>query len=145
MKQEIVVTVATLLACAAVARHLADRGGPYFARPATVVDHVSRSEHETRGALKLLPQVARLIPKDAEVSVFRTKNGRAQDDHASYLTAVGLLPYHHVLPPFTAYHETAPKDLTQYVVAIGEPFSHPHYEVIAGFPEGWLYRYRESR
>lgn len=145
MKQEIVVGVATLLACAAAVRHLADRGGPYFARPATVVDHVSRSGHETRAALRLLPQVARLIPKDANVTVFRPKNGRAQDDHASYLTAVGLLPYHHVLPPFTAYHETSPKDLTQYVVAIGEPFNHPHYEVIAGFPEGWLYRYRESR
>lgn len=145
MKQDLVVGVATLLACAAAVLHLADRGGPYFARPSTVVDHVSRSGHETSAALELLPQVARLIPKGADVTVFRPKNGRAQDDHASYLTAVGLLPYHRVLPPFTAYHETSPKDLTQYVVAIGEPFDHPQYEVIAGFPEGWLYRHRENR
>lgn len=145
MKQDLVVGVATFLACAAAVPHLADRGGPYLARPSTVVDHVSRSRHETRAALKLLPQVARLIPKGADVTVFRPKNGRAQDDHASYLTAVGLLPYHRVLPPFTAYHETSPKDLTRYVVAIGEPFDHPQYEAIAGFPEGWLYRHRENR
>ena len=142
MKRESVVWAAVLLANAAAVYLLADRGGPYFAAPSTVVDHVARFEHETRPALKLVPQVARLIPKDATVTAFRPKNGRAQDDHASYLTAVGLLPYHRVVPPFTAYHETSPRDLAQYVIAIGEPFDHPHYDVIARFPEGWLYRVR---
>lgn len=142
MKRESIVWVSVLLACAAAVHLLAGRGGPYFAAPSTVVDHVSRFEHEARGALKLVPQAARLIPRDATVTVFRPKHGRAQDDHASYLTAVGLLPYHRVVPPFTAYHETSPRDLSPYVIAIGEPFDHPHYEVIAGFPEGWLYRVR---
>jgi hypothetical protein len=142
MKQEPVVWVATLLVCVAGVHLLADRGGPYFATPATVVDHVSRLGHDTRGALRLIPEAARLIPKDATVTAFRPKKGRAWDDHSSYLTAVGLLPYHRVLPPFTAYHETSPEALARYVLAIGEPFDHPRYEVIAGFPAGWLYRVR---
>ena len=140
---EVAAWAGSLLLCAATIQQLAARGGPYFSVPATVVEHVSATgPHETRDALILLPQAARLIPRDTTVTAFRPRDGRAQDDHATYLTAVGLLPHHFVLPPFTAYPETAQADLAQYVVAIGSPFDHPRYEPIAGFANGWLYKRR---
>ena len=128
-----------LLAAATVVR-LVERGGPYFARPRTVVDHVSKEPHETRDVIVLLPQVEPQIPRGASVAVFRPHDGKATDDHGSYLTAVGLLPHHRVQPPFTAYEVTPRENLVEWVVAVRAPFNHPHYRVVAGFPNGWLYR-----
>ena len=139
---EVAAWAGAVLLCGAAIQQLVARGGPYFDLPPTVMEHVSTDRHETRDALILLPQVARLIPRGATVTAFRPQGGRAQNDHANYLTAVGLLPYHFVLPPFTAHHDTARHDLAQYVVAVGEPFDHPHYEAVAGFPNGWLYKVR---
>ena len=140
--QQVVAWTAALAISAAAVVRMADRGGPYVQAPRTVVDHVSRQGHETREALILVPQVARLIPRGATVTAFRPQDGRAQNDHPSYLTAVGLLPHHAVLPPFTAFPDTSPRDLAEYVVAIGAPFDHPRYRVVAGFPNGWLYQVR---
>lgn len=132
---------ALLLCGATIVRFVLD-GGPFFTPPMTVVDHVSPAEHETRDALLLLPKVEPLIPRGATVAVFRPLNGQSQNDHSSYLTAVGLLPHHFVLPPFAAGRDTSPPDLVQFVVAVEEPFEHPAYDQVAAFDNGFLYEVR---
>jgi hypothetical protein len=118
------------------------RGGPYFERPRTIVDHVEASEHPSRDELILIPQVEPLLPRGAEVTCFRPKNGQAWNDHDSYLIAVGLLPHQFVLPPFTAASDLRGEQVTEYVIAIGAPFEHPSYTPVAGFTNGWLYKRR---
>ena len=120
----------------------ADRRPPYFARPVTVVDHAGVRDHETRAELILLPQVEPMIPPGAEVTVFRPKNGQAWNDNSVYLAAVGLLPHHSVLPPWTAGADLRGDQVVEYVIAIGSPFEHPSYAAVAGFPNGWLYKRR---
>jgi hypothetical protein len=120
----------------------AGRRAPYFARPATVVDHAGVREHETRAELILIPQVEPMIPRGAEVTVFRPKNGQAWNDDGVYLAAVGLLPNQSVLPPWTAGADLRGDQVVEYVIAIGAPFEHPAYAPVAGFPNGWLYKRR---
>jgi hypothetical protein len=135
-----VITTAVVLLLAAMVMRYAERRPPWFAKPATVVDHVERFEHETRDVLLLAPKVAPLIPRGSDVACFRPKDGREHPDSPIYLTAVGLLPNHRVLPPFTAASELARDQLVEWVIAVREPFTHPAYEVVATFPEGKLHR-----
>jgi hypothetical protein len=132
----------SLLLCAAMVYRYSVLRPPYFAVPATLVDHASVVEHETRGALILVKQVEPLIPRGAQVTAFRPKNGQAWNDNGVYLTAVGLLPHHSVLPPWTASADRRGDQLIEYVIAVGHPFDHPSYAPIAGFPCGWLYKRR---
>ena len=136
-----VLTVLALLLVAALAGRLYTRGGPYFERPRTIVDHTGRMKHESRDALVLLPKVRPLLPRGAEVTCFRPVDGAAPaGDTDNYFAAVGQLPYHSVMPPFTAMADVPRKHLVEYVVAVREPFTHPAYREIAAFPEGRLYR-----
>ena len=135
-----VFTTAVLLLLAAMAWRFEERRPPYFARPQTVVDHVERFDHETRDALLLLPKVAPLLPRGAEVTCFRPKDGQQHPDSPNYLTAVGLLPDQSVFPPFTASTDLPPAQLIEWVIAVREPFTHPAYRAVATFPEGALYR-----
>lgn len=114
-----------------------ERRPPFFARPATIIDHVAPYEHESRYALLLLDRVRPHIPKGAYTTCFTPKNGRQWDDSLTYLTAVGMLPDQVVLPPFTADEANQPP--VSYVVAVREPFTHPKYVQVAIFPEGALY------
>ncbi len=100
--QRIVAGLGALLLCAMLVVRYADRRPPYFAVPRTVLDHVESREHEIRDALLVIPQAEPLLPRGAEVTAFRPKNGRAWNDDSVYLTAVGLLPRQSVLPPWTA-------------------------------------------
>jgi hypothetical protein len=84
------VIAACVLLAAATALRLKRGGGPYFERPATVMDHVGTREHEIRGELLHLRDAARLVPHGATVSV-------VPDDVPHYLTAVALLPEHRVV------------------------------------------------
>lgn len=138
--QRIVVWAAAALLSAATIALFGARGGPWMARPATIVEHVTPYEHETRDLVLLAPKVETLIPRGAAVTVFRPRGGRAHDDHANYLAGVGLFPRQNVLPPFIASRETRREDLAEWVIAVGDPFEHPHYRLIAEFPEGRLYR-----
>jgi hypothetical protein len=140
--QRVVAYGGALLLCAALLARYSARGGPYFERPRTVVDHVEAVAHPSRDALILIPQVEPLLPRGAEVTCFRPKNGQAWNDHESYLIAVGLLPHQFVLPPFTAASELRGEQVTEYVIAVGEPFDHPSYAPVAGFTSGWLYKRR---
>jgi hypothetical protein len=65
-------------------------GGPYFERPATIVDHLGPREHEVHREILTLQRVAKTIPRGARVSVI-------PDDTPHYLTAVALLPDHVVV------------------------------------------------
>jgi hypothetical protein len=140
--QQVVAFGGALLLCGALVVRYGARADEYFVRARTIVDNVSVVEHETRAELILLPQVEPLIPRGAEVAVFRPKNGRAWNDDGVYLTAVGLLPHHSVLPPWTAAADLRGNEVTEYVIAVGHPFEHPSYAPIAGFPNGWLYKRR---
>ena len=134
-------TFAAILCAATIARFASD-GPLHLKRPRTVVDHVSRTPHETRDVLLVLAEVKDKIPAGAEVTVFRPLNGAAHNDQPSFLTAVGILNDHFVLPPFVAGRDVAPKDLVQFVVAVGAPLDHPHYDLVERFETGYLYRVR---
>lgn len=138
--QRTVVYVAAVLLAAALARRLITRGGPYFRSARTVVEHVGPGQHETRDALIVLPRAAKLIPPGSDVTCFRPIGGMENYDSANYLTAVGMLPRHHVLPPFTAGLLTPRGQLVEYVIAIRDPLDHPAYVPIAEWPEGRVYR-----
>lgn len=134
-------TFAALLCAATVAR-FARNGPPYLEKPRTVMDHVARTQHETRDVLLVLAEVKERIPAGAQVTVFRPQNGGPHNDQPSFLTAVGILNDHFVLPPFVAGREVAPTDLVEFVVAVGTPLDHPHYELVEQFETGYLYRVR---
>ena len=140
--QRIVAYGGALLLSIALAGRYRVRRPPYFQKPQTVVDHVDVRAHETRDTLVLVLQVEPLIPRGAEVTAFRPKNGQAWNDDGVYLTTVGLLPHHSVLPPWTASADRRGAEVTEYVIAVGKPFEHPSYAPIAGFPQGWLYKRR---
>ena len=136
------IQVAALLLLVPLVLGWSRRGGPWFELPRTVMDHVGPEEHPLRQVLLLMPQVAPLVPEGAQVTAFRPKDGAVVDDNETYLAAVGLLPRHFVLPPFTAYTSTKPEHLVEWVIAVGGPLTHPHYAPVAAFPEGSLYQVR---
>jgi hypothetical protein len=139
--EKAVLPVLALLLVAALAGRLYTRGGPYFERPQTIVDHVGPGKHEARDALVLLPKVRPLLPRGAEVTCFRPIDGAApEEDTNNFFAAVGQLPHHSVMPPFTAMNDVPRKNLVEYVIAMRVPFTHPDYKEIATFPEGRLYR-----
>ena len=136
-----VLTSLALLLVAALAWRLYTRGGPYFARPETMVDHVGPRKHESRDVLVLLPKVRPLLPRGARVTCFRPVDGAApEEDTFNFFPAVGQLPHQKVDPPFIAMNDVPRKNLIDYVIAVRVPFTHPLYREIAAFPEGRLYR-----
>ena len=139
--RQIVVGAASLLLVVALIYRLYIRRPPYFAAPRTLVEHVDIIDHEARDVLLLLPEVERLIPAGAAVTCFKPLNGKWQYDGINYLTAVGLLPNHNVLPPFAA-GEGPMAQRVEYVIAVREPLDQPEYAVVAGFPTGYLYKVR---
>ena len=128
-----VVAAAALVLLIAFVVRLYTRGGPYFARAQTIVDHVGPQKHETRDALLLLPKVRRLLPRGAVVTCFRPLRGGERDDMPDFFAAVGQLPDQTVLPPFAWAG-------VEYVIAVGEPLTQPAFRPVAEFPEGRLYR-----
>jgi hypothetical protein len=136
----VLIHAASLLLFAAFLQRLYTRGGPYFERPVTAIDHVGPDKHELRDALIVLPQVAAMLPRDAQVTCFRPRDGQEQYDGANFLTAVGQLPRQMVQPPFVAGLYIPRTELVDYVVAVSEPFTHPAYKVVRQWPEGALYQ-----
>jgi hypothetical protein len=132
----------TLLLLAAFLVRLSTRGGPYFERPVTVMDHVGPGKHETRDALVILPKVRPLLPRGATVVCVRPVKGVVDaTDMGDYLTAIGQLPQQKVVPPFFAMLTVPVESLPDYVVAVGEPFDHPRYRLLRELlPEGRLYQ-----
>ena len=138
--EKTVVALATLILLIAFVHRLYTRGGPYFTRAATIMDHVGPNKHETRDVLLLLPKVRPLLPRGAQVTCFRPYYGAQRFDLPNFFAAVGQLPDQAVLPPFVASLGVNRYDLVEYVIAVRDPFTHPDYRVVAEFPEGRLYR-----
>lgn len=84
MQRALIVAACVLLAAATVVR-LKRGGGPYFQRPATVVDHLGPREHEVHREILVLQRAAKTIPRCSRVSVI-------PDDTPHYLTAIAILP-----------------------------------------------------
>lgn len=135
-----IVAAATLLLIAVFAARLYTRGGPYFTRPDTIVSRVGRAPYEIEPTLRLLPRVRPLLRRDAVVVCFRPVKGKQAYQMDRFFAAVGQLPYQKVVPSFAAATDVPLKNLAEYVVAVGEPFTHPSYALVATFPEGRLYQ-----
>ena len=127
--QTLIVAAATVVLLVAFANRLYTRGGPYFARPQTIVDHVGPDKHETRDALVLLPKVRPLLPNGATVTCFTPGSSDYSPD---FFAAVGQLPQQRVMSPYGT--------LPEYIIAVGNPYDNPAYRVVAEFPEGRLYK-----
>ena len=127
--QTVIVAAATVILLIAFVHRLYTRGGPYFARPETIVDHVGPYKHDTRDALILLPKVRPLLPRGARVTCLEPGSN---DNSPAFFAAIGQLPQQSVVSPFG--------ELPEYVIAVGKPFDNPDYRVIAQFPEGRLYK-----
>lgn len=124
--QQVVVLLATLACCAAILQAYAARGGPYFARPVTVIDHVIPGAHPIREVLLRTRTLEQAMPAGATVAVVRaTPAGAAVNDTETFLAASGSLPRHRVvpLPP----EGTGP----DYVITIGGALADPRYEPLA--------------
>lgn len=135
-----ILTGATLLMIAVFSQRLYTRGGPYFARPATIVDRVGPTPYEIESTLRLLPKVRPLLPRNATVACFRPIHGEQTYQMDNFFAAVGQLPYQKVIPSFAAAADVPVENLVQYVVAVKDPFTHPRYALVATFPEGRLYQ-----
>jgi hypothetical protein len=129
LSEKLIVAIATLMLLIAFVHRLYTRGGPYFARPETIVDHVGPQKHETRDALVLLPKVRPLLPRGARVTCLEPGSS---DLSPAFFAAIGQLPQQNVVSPYGT--------LPEYVIAVGKPFDNPEYRVIAEFPEGRLYK-----
>jgi len=127
--EKAIVAIATLILLTAYITRLFTRGGPYFERPLTIVDHVGPQRHETRDALVLLPKVRPLLPRGARVTCFQPGN---RDTMPDFFAAVGQLPQQTVVSPNG--------QLPEYVIAVRQPFTNTSYRVMAEFPEGRLYK-----
>jgi hypothetical protein len=113
----------------ALVRRFHELGGPYFAAPVTIQDHVSRVPFPSRDVIVMAGRAAKLLPRGATVTVF------PKDDPTLYRTAVGFMPHHKIVAPDL---EAKP----QYVIAVREPLGAPSYRLIAEFAEGKIYARR---
>lgn len=126
---------AAVLAVALVRRYYA-LGGPYFEFPKTVQDHVAPTFYASRDVILLAAAAAEIIPRGATVTAIQPSQG-PDYDVTHYLTAAGMMPRHRIVPP--ALTASDPAALPQYVLAVREPFSNPHYRLFRQIPEGRIY------
>ena len=133
MRADVIYATAAILALSIVTT-FARRGGPYFARPQTVYDHVSRERHPTIDDVLLCGRAAPLIPRGATVTILKPSE-KPHYDTPHLDSAVGLLPRQRVVAP------TA-RNRANYVIVIREPFDEPGYRLVETFPEGSLYTRR---
>lgn len=133
-------TAAYTIMLAAFVYLLYDRGGPYFAPPVTIVDHLAPWKHNAHDALLVIPEVRPLIPPGARVACFRPENGKYTYDTGSFHTAVAMLPHQVVVPPYAAAEGLPKETLPDYVIAVDQPFTDSDYKLDAEFPGGRLYK-----
>lgn len=128
--------VGALLLLAVMVVRFRERRPPYFERPRTIADHEATEPRDTPDMLRLLEKARPLMRKHSSATCFRPRGGKQWDDSLTFLTAVGMLPEQHVVPPArTEDRDRRP----EYVVAFREPFTDPNYSCSAVFPEGALY------
>jgi hypothetical protein len=132
-RASVVYVTAAILAVALVAL-FARRGGPYFAKPRTIYDHVQRDRHPTIDDILVCRAAAPLLPRGATVTVLKPSE-KPNYDTTHIDTAAGLLPFQRLVAP-------ADRTRADYVITIRGPFADPRYALISEFPEGKLYKRR---
>lgn len=130
MRRAVIYAAAAIFAAALVHRYYS-LGGPYFAFPETVSQHVAPEPFASDYAIRLVRKAEPLLPRGASVTAFQPSMQRT--DLSVPLTAAGLLPRHQVLWPDLSFRP-------DYVLAVREPLDAPEYRLIAEFPEGKVYR-----
>jgi hypothetical protein len=128
----VIVYAAAAVFAAALVHRFHKLGGPYFARPLTVQDHVAPAPFASRDVILLAERAAEIIPRGATVTAIEPALAPNYDT-THWLTAAGMMPRHRVVPPEL---ETAPP---QYVIAVRQPLAHPRYRLITELPEGRIY------
>lgn len=135
--RRILILLGALVFLAATIRRFHWLGGPYFDFfPPTIQDHVWPARFPSADAILLCRRAADVLPRDAEVTVLAPAQA-PNYDQTHWLTGLGLLPRQKVVAP--DLEGTSRADLTDYVIAIGEPFAHPAYRLVTRWPEGALY------
>jgi len=137
MRTAIVVYGAAAALTAMLAVKLVQRGGPYFERPRTTMDHLWPGE-PCRFAGTLATDVAQVIPRGASVACFVPVNGQVHDDYCGII-ATGYLTRQWIVP-----NDFARNGTVDWVLAVKNPFDDPRYELIATYPEGRLYARRQQ-
>ena len=135
--RRIIITLAAIVSIAFTVRRFHWLGGPYFDFfPPTIQDHVWPARFPSADAILLCREAEPLLPRGAEVTVVAPAQA-PNYDQTHWLTALGLLPRQNAVPPDL---EGSNRDeLTDFVIAIGDPLPHPAYRLVKQFPEGALY------
>jgi hypothetical protein len=120
-------------------RLLHARGGPYWERPETILDHVGTDTHHSRDAIRLIRRAEMFVPTGTSLTVLVPAQA-PHYDYTHHLLASGLLPHHEVRHPSLAAHET--RLWPDYLIAIESPLVHPGYRLVMEWPEGRLYQRR---
>ena len=131
--RSVVVYAAAVLFAAALVHRFHRRGGPYFARPRTVQDHVAPVPYPSRDVILLAERAAEIVPRGATVTAIQPSLA-PNYDVTHWLTAVGMMPRHRVVPP-----DFAAASPPRYVLAVREPFADSRYRLIAELAEGRIY------
>lgn len=135
LARRVVIYAAAIAFLAATVHRFHWLGGPYFAIPDTIQDHVWPTRFLSADAIVLSRRAEPLLPRGARVTILAPSEA-PNYDQTHWLTGLGMLPRQHVV----AQKFDDPAALPDYVIAIRASFEHPAYRQIATFPEGYLYR-----
>jgi hypothetical protein len=130
MRRIVVLTAAAIFAAFLVAR-FRSLGGPYFARPETIQDHVAATPYPSRDAIVMSRRAAALIPRGATVTLIMPSQAPNHDATLVYVAA-GLMPHHHMAAQDR-------QDRPQYVITVRDPLDDADYRLQHEFPEGRIY------
>ena len=134
MAKRAVVYVSAAVFLVALVGLFVRRGGPYFAKPRTIYDHVQRDRHPTIDDILVCRAAEPLMPHGASVTIVKPSE-KPNYDTTHVDTAAGLLPFQRLVAP-------AERPVADYVITIREPLPDPRYRLVAEFPEGKLYARR---
>lgn len=129
----VVLCAAVLVFAGATIHRFRWLGGPYFAFPETIQDHVWPARFPSADAIVLCRRAEPMLPRGATVTVLKPSEA-PNYDQTHWLTGLGMLPRQH--PVAQKIDELQP----DYVIAIHDELSHASYAKMATFPEGFLYR-----
>jgi hypothetical protein len=129
----VMIYAACAVLAAALIRHFHQLGGPYFAFPQTIQDHVAPVPFPSRDVILLARRAAEIIPRGATVTALLPSDA-PNFDVTHWMTAFGLMPRHRVVPP-----DLKAAQPPQYVLAVRQPFNEPRYRLMRELPEGRIY------
>jgi hypothetical protein len=129
--RRVLVYAATIVFLAAIVHRFHWLGGPYFALPETIQDHVWPARFLSTDAILLSRRAEPLLRRGATVTLLAPSEA-PHYDQTHWLTGLGLLTHQRVVPQKL-------EERPEYVIAIRAPLEHPGYRLVATFPEGYVY------